>query len=1182
MVFRLGDWAVDPDTRRLTRGTEEARLPPKAMAVLRALHRAGGKVLTRAALLAEVWPDVTVGEEVLTHAVAEIRKALGDSRTRPHYIETVQKAGYRLLMVETESELVEMPIPQPVGSQAAPLEEPTNAATTAALGGPLAIGERKQVTVLFAEIGASAERTGDIDPELMHKLLDIATDIISQVVHRYEGTVSKVMGDGVMVLFGAPLAHEDHAVRACHAALAVQDAVRQNAGAVERRCGVDLRLRIGINSGEVVVQAVRNDLTLDYNAIGLTTTLAADVARLSEPGTARLTHNTIALAEGMLETRPSRVIAADGKATAGDVFELVDTLPTRTRFQAAVARGLTRFVGREFEIGVLERAASQAWDAQGQIVAVIGEPGVGKSRLLHEFIRALERAGWLILQSGAVSYGRTAAHLPAIDLIRSYLKIESCDDAATISRKAAERLQALGDDLQTILVPLLALLDVPVEAADWNELDPPDRRRRMLDAMRAMLLRHSRDQPLILVVEDLHWIDSETQSFLDALVDSLPSARLLLLVSCRPEYRHDWSARAGFTLCRIDALSPAIAGQLLNSLIGDSPDLAPFKQTLIEHTGGNPFFLEEDVRALIEMQVLRGEPGNYTAARDVANLSIPASVQGILAARLDRLPDTDKELLQKCAVIGKDVPHALLERIANQTEDALRRGLARLQAAEFLYESRLLPDRAYTFKHALTHEVAYGTLLQSQRQRYHLRIAGTLEALHADRLVEYAELLAHHFTEAGEMEHACRYWLQAGQRAVERSANGEAIEHLNRSLALLERLPETDERREREIAILLSLGVPLLGTRGHASLEAERVYCRAADLCRNAADTRSLFFATWGLWRISSARSNMREARELAARLLELAEAHSEPVLHLQAHHAHWTTLYSCGDFAATLDHVEKGLELYDAGEHGKQSYLVAGHDPSICAHLTAASALWIMGYPERARRRQALAEELAQTLGDPSSIAISLNQALRYCLRCRDADAVHCALGPLREFADEFGLVGQARWCDLVLAWASALRNEAAADVASMRSFVETDPELAGVERPFAIAVAADACGVVGLADDGLALLSRALDVADSGGVHFWDAEIHRLKGELLLGLADADEAKAETYFRQAMEKARAQDAKTLELRSATSLAGLWQRQGRRAEAYAMLEPVFAWFTEGDDTPDLVAAGALLNDLAR
>jgi class 3 adenylate cyclase/tetratricopeptide (TPR) repeat protein len=773
-------------------------------------------------------------------------------------------------------------------------------------------GERKQVTVLFADIKDSTELIKDLDPEAAQQLLDPALHAMIDAVHRFEGTVNQVLGDGIMALFGAPLAHEDHALRACYAALTMQTAMREYTEAVRRTHGIEMRIRVGLNSGEVVVRAIGNDLHMDYSAVGQTTHLAARMEQLATPGTIRLTAATLRLVEGLVRVQALGPIPVRGMTEPVEVCELVGASALRRRLQAAAARGLTHFVGREAELAALRQALDQAGAGHGQVVAVVGEAGVGKSRLVYEFVQARHTPGWLVLESASVSYGKATPYFPVVDLLKRYVHVEDSDEPRTVRAKVTGQVLTLDETLQETIPALLWLLDALPDDSPFRTLEPPQRRQRTLEALKRVLLRESQVQPLLLVFEDLHWIDAETQALLDNLVESLPTAHLLLLVNYRPEYQHGWGSKTYYTQLRLDPLPPASAEAVLDALLGQDPSLVPLKRVLIERTEGNPFFLEESVRTLIETGVLIGEPGTYRLAQSLPTIQVPATVQAVLAARIDRLPPDAKRLLQTAAVIGMEVPLPVLQAVAALPEAALYTALAQLQAAEFLYEMRLFPERAYTFKHALTQQVAYQSLLTSTRQQVHQQIAQVFESHFAETATTQPELLAHHYTEAGCPEPAVAYWQRAGQRAVERSAYAEAINHLSKGLEVLKTLPDTPAHLQQELDLQIVLGPALIVTQGPGSPAVEQVYARAQELCQQMGKTPQLFPVLWGLWRFYNNRAEYQRARALGERLLSLAQQVHDAALLLEAHHALWATLLWSGEFASAQAHIEQGSALYD------------------------------------------------------------------------------------------------------------------------------------------------------------------------------------------------------------------------------------------------------------------------------
>jgi class 3 adenylate cyclase/tetratricopeptide (TPR) repeat protein len=666
-------------------------------------------------------------------------------------------------------------------------------------------GERKQVTVLFADLKGSMELLADRDPEEARKLLDPVIERMMEAVHHYEGTVNQVMGYGIMALFGAPVAHEDHAVRACYAALRMQEVVRRYSDELHRALGIEARIRIGINSGDVVVRSIGSDLRMDYTAVGQTTHLAARLEQLATPGSIRLTAGTLRLAEGFVEVTSLGPVPVKGLPKPVEVFELLGAYAARTRLEATAGRGLTRFVGRGAEMEQIGDALDRASQGRGQVVAVVGEPGVGKSRLVWEVTHSSTLVGWRVLKASSVAYGKATSYLPVIGLLKEYFGIEDRDGLQEVSGKVTGGLLRLDRSLEPAVVPLLALLDVPVSDARWQTLDPRQRRRSTLDAVKQLLLCDARNQPLLLIFEDVHWIDGETQALLDSLIESLPAARLLLLVNYRPEYSHAWGSKTYYRQLRIDPLSAASAGELLDALLGSDAGLDPLRRLLIERTEANPLFLEEGVRSLVETGALEGERGAYRLTRSIERLAIPATVQAILAARIDRLTPEAKRLLQAAAVIGKDVALPLLLAVVDAPEHEVRAELTRLQAAEFLYEIRLFPDLEYTFKHALTHEVAYHGLLQDRRRDLHARITEAIERLAAERIAEQCERLSHHALHGELWEKAVAYLHQAGLRATARGANVEAVPYLEQALGTLRHLPETHRRSELAIDIHIEI-----------------------------------------------------------------------------------------------------------------------------------------------------------------------------------------------------------------------------------------------------------------------------------------------------------------------------------------------------------------------------------------
>jgi predicted ATPase len=695
-----------------------------------------------------------------------------------------------------------------------------------------------------------------------------------------------------------------------------------------------------------------------------------------------------------------------------------------------------------------------------------------------------------------------------------------------------------------------------------------------------VLLRESQVQPLLLVCEDLHWLDAETQALLDSLIESLPTARLLLLVNYRPEYQHGWGRKTYYTQLRLDPLPPASAEAFLDALLGQDLSLAPLKRLLIARTEGNPFFLEESVRTLVETGVLVREPGAYRLAQSLLTIQVPATVQAVLAARIDRLPPEEKRLLQAAAVIGTAVPLPLLQAIAELPEAVLHRGLAHLQAAEFLYETRLFPERAYTFKHALTQQVAYQSLLTSTRQRYHQQLAQALEA-HPETAETQPELLAHHYTEAGLAASAVGYWQRAGERSSARSAYVEAVVHLTKGLEVLQTLPDTPARAQRELEMQLALGQSLGVTKGLGAPEVGHAFVRARELCDQVGDPLQLLKVLGGLGRFYDLRGDLQTGRALLEQCLALAQRQHDAAHLIEAHADMGVLLYHLGELVPAHAHLEQALALAGPRQDRALTFHV-GEDRRVFCLGYGAWVLWYLGYPGQALTRSHEMLTYAQELSHTHSLTRALyyagwlhNQRREWSTTQKRAEA---ALAHMTEqgFGHSIGVVTFDRGKAL------AAQGQGEAGIAQMHQGLAAIRATGqGVGLAARLAQLAEAYGKSGQAEEGLRLLAEALALVDHTGERYYEAEVYRLKGELLLQQAVPDAPQAEASFQQALAVARRQQARSWELRAALSLSRLWQQQGKRAAARQVLAEIYGWFTEGFDTPDLQEARALFDALA-
>ncbi len=1021
-------------------------------------------------------------------------------------------------------------------------------------------GERKQVTVLFADLKGSMELLADRDPEEARKLLDPILERMMEAVHRYEGTVNQVMGDGIMALFGAPLAHEDHAVRACYAAIDLQRAMRRLTEALRLSHGLTVQARVGLNSGEVVVRTIASDLHMDYTAVGQTTHLAARMEQLASPGTTLLTADTLRLAEGYVEVTPLGAMPVKGLLTPVEAYELMGAGPRRSRLSAAAARGLSRFLGRDGELDQLREALGRAASRHGQVVAIVGEPGVGKSRLVWEVTHSHRAHGWLILQAGSVSYGKATPYLPVIDLLKGYLQIADRDEPRAIREKVTGKLLTLDRTLEPALPALLALLDVPGEDRRWEALDPPARRQRTIEALRRLLLRESQAQPLLVVFEDLHWIDAETQAVLDRLVESLPTARFLLLVNYRPEYRHDWGGKTYYRQLRLDPLAPANATALLETLLGGDAGLEPLERLLLARTEGNPFFLEESVRSLVDDGVLAGERGAYRLVKAADTIHVPATVQTILAARIDRLPPEDKTLLQTASVVGTDVPVAVLAGVADTAAEALADRLGRLQAREFLYETRLFPDAEYTFKHALTHEVAYGSLLQDRRRALHARAVPAIEGLYPERLAEHVERLAHHALRGEEWEKAVSYLHQAARKALARSAYREAAANFEQALDTLRHLPEGPERTKQAIDLHLDAVGAVVGA-GAWVKSTEHIH-EAKRLAEALGDERRLgrTLAALAVWAWSA--GDPDQALELSHRALAIAIGHNDESLQALVGDRLGAIWQEKGDYRQAVEHLSRGVEALQDNRQYKRT--PTGVVVSIWARDRLAACLAELGDFAEAMARAEEAGRIAREIDHaPSQLCAYRSLGL---VSLRRGDLVQ-AIPPLEHAVELCRGIPAPNYFDgsaARLGYAYALSGRLPEGVALIEEALANPAAMGGVaNHPLFLAYLGEAHLLTGRAGDALEVARRALDLAQRQKERGNEAWVLRLLGEIAAHDDPPDVKSAEDHYRQALARSDELGMRPLVAHCHLGLGKLYRRTGDGAKAEQHLTIARAMYRE-------------------
>jgi len=670
-------------------------------------------------------------------------------------------------------------------------------------------GERKLVTVFFADVANYTSISEKLDPEEVHQIMDGAFKILMDEIHRFEGTINQFTGDGVMALFGAPLAHEDHAQRACHAALSVQKALTGYGEKVQEDTGLEFKMRIGLNSGHVIVGSIGDDLRMDYTAVGDTTNLADRMQGLAESSAVMASANTYRLASNYFEFESLGKVEVKGKEEKQDAHKLIKAGAIDTRIGASISKGLTRFVGRQNSMALLNEAFDKVRSASGQVIGIVGEAGVGKSRLLLEFSKQLPQDGYAYLEGRCIHYGSSMPYLPVLDILRSYFDITEGDREFIIRKRVRDKTLALDEKLENDISPILELLSLPAEDEDYANLDPRIKKEKTFEALRNILIRQSRVNPLVLTIEDLHWIDNTTQEFINYLIDWVPGSRILLLLLYRPEYTHQWGSKSFYTKIGLDQLGPEYSLELIKAVLEESDVAEDLKELIINKAAGNPLFMEEFTQNLVENGTIEKRDNVFVVSKHIDAIQVPETVQGIIAARMDQLEDNLKRTMQVASVIGRDFAFKILHSITDMTGE-LKTYLLNLQGLEFIYEKQIFPELEYIFKHALIQDVAYNSLLVARRKEIHQRIGRAIEELYPERLVEFYEVLAHHYSQAEDLEKAYEYLKLSGQKASDNYSHDEALRFTNQAIGILNQMPDSKERQREQLEIRLSITTSLL------------------------------------------------------------------------------------------------------------------------------------------------------------------------------------------------------------------------------------------------------------------------------------------------------------------------------------------------------------------------------------
>ena len=1047
-------------------------------------------------------------------------------------------------------------------------------------GNYLSQAERRRLTVMFCDLVGSTELSGQLDPEELHDLTRQYQRACADVIARYGGHVAQFLGDGLLVYFGYPIAHEEDAQRAVRAGLEIVAAISQ----LRLRLSKPLQVRVAVHTGLAVVGKVEGYTNPDPMAIiGETPNIAARLQSIAEPGTVIISAPTYRLIEGFFLCRSLGAPALKGVAAPIELYSVLEESGIQSRFEQAVTAGLTPFVSRETEVPLLIERWERARDGSGQVVLVSGEAGIGKSHLMRVLKERTSGEAVTDLAARCSPYYQDSALYPIIGFFQRFLQFQRDDSAETKLTTLERELEHFGFPLAEAVPLFAALLSLPSEHRyPPLAMTPQRQKQKTFEAIVAWLLKAAERHPTRVVVEDVHWADPSTLDLLGFLIGQVSQARLFVALVFRSEFLPPWRSQPHVTSIILGRLSRAATELMIESIAGGKklpPDLL---REIVEKTGGVPLFVEELTRMVLESGMLREQDGCYELTSSLPSLAIPSTLYESLMARLDRL-GTAKEVAQLAATIGKEFPYELLQAISPLDEAKLTGALNRLVDADLLEQHLLSPQTYYSFRHALIRDAAYESLLRSKRRQYHRKVAEVLQERFPETVEAHPELVASHFTEAGLIEQAIPYWQRAGQRALERSANQEAIRHLTKGLELLSVLPETSEHLQQELLLRVTLGTAVMVAKGFASHEAQSVYTRARKLCQQVSEGPLVFKVFWALWVSHAARGENRKARAAGEECLRLAQTLQDPALHLEAHHALGVSLLLLGEFVQGLDHLEQGAAIYDPRQHAPLAYIY-GQDSGVACLSHGAWALWFLGYPDQARKRIHEALTLAHTLSHPVSKAAVANIASWVYQLLHDRQATWeqaeaaVSLSTEREFDfwRAMGVIGQG--------WALTEQGLLDKGIARLRTGVTNLRSMGGeVMMPYFMGLLAQAYASAGQIEEGLSTLAESQVALDDSGERWWQAELYRLKGELLLrrsGLQPDNEREVEECFRRALAIAQDQCAKSIELRAAISLSRLWQRHGKHANARHMLMEIYNWFTEGFDTPDLLEAKALIEQI--
>jgi class 3 adenylate cyclase/predicted ATPase len=1141
-------------------GLDEALLEEvrEELTLRQVAHEEHGKVLVWTGAIPPVLPTTVVGSSQLATVNTDAVAPAAPSHTLPAALPTVLPAVQQGAPAATPDDAPALPL-QPVRS--------------------VPEAERRQLTVMFCDLVGSTQLSSQLDPEDLRAVVRAYQEAAAEVIQHYEGHIAQYLGDGLLVYFGYPTAHEDDTRRAVHTGLGIVQAITTLNTHLAAQYGAHLAVRLGIHTGPVVVGVMGGGGRHEHLALGETPNLAARLQSLAPPNAVVISAVTARLVQGAFALEDLGTHTLHGVTEPMPISRVHGLFATPSHDEEFVTAEGAFLVGREEESSLLCRRWEQSKAGLGQVVFVSGEAGIGKSALVEGLRAQVRTEGWPRIAFRCSPYHTTSALYPVITHIEHLLQCTPEEPPATRLVKLEAGLRPYGLPLAEV-VPLLAgLLSIPLPPERYTPLTvtPQQQKQQTLDALVAWLAAEAERRPVLVVWEDLHWADPTTLEVLGLVIEQAPTMPMLHVLTYRPEFSPPWPPRAHMTPLVLARLERPQVEALIAQRAAGKPLPAEVVQYIVAKTDGVPLYVEELTKMLLASALLREEADRYVLTGPLHTVAIPDTLQDALMARLDQL-NTAKEVAQLGAALGREFLYELLRAIAPQDEGALQAGLAQLVGAELLYQRGRPPRARYIFKHALIQDAAYQSLLKSTRQQLHMHIAQVLEAQFPAICTAEPEVLAHHYTEATLHEQAGAYWQRAGERAVARSANIEAIAHFTRGLEALTALPESAERSERELTLQLALGRSWMASKGYAAPEVEHVYARAQELCRQMGDTPRVPQVLLGLGTFYLVRGAFQTARDLDEQCLSLVQRFHDTERLQQAHLALGTASFHLGALVRSREHLEQSIALHTP----RQSHVRAVQDPGVAGQAYAAWVLWVLGYPTQALEKSYSAIALADKLSHQLSHVYALLLAATLHQHRREAQAVHERTEAAMAVLSEQNFLFWQALGTVFRGWVLVEQGQGDEGIALMgQGTVAWQATGAEMLRPYLLALQAEAYGNVGQADTGVTILDDALTVADTHDERIHEAELYRLKGELLLQQEIPNTQQAATCFHRAFDIARHQQAKSWELRTAMSLSRLWQQQGKQAAARALLAPVYGWFTEGFDTADLQEAQALLKALA-